>query len=127
MTHRSDDTIVACATAPGRGAIAIVRLSGGDGLAIARRGTTSVPTTARSAGLTALHSPDHPDQLIDHGLVTWFEGPHSYTGEDVVEFAVHGGALVSTLVVEACVSAGARAALAGGVTGGGALDGKPGV
>ncbi len=124
MPLRADDTIVACATAPGRGAIAIVRLSGGDALAIARRVTTSVPATARSATLAALHAPDQPDQLIDHGLVTWFEGPHSYTGEDVVEFAVHGGALVSTLVVEACVAAGARPALAGEFTERAVLNGK---
>lgn len=124
MPLRSDDTIVACATAPGRGAIAIVRLSGGDALAIARRMTTSVPAAARSATLTMLHAPDQPDQLVDHGLVTWFEAPHSYTGEDVVEFAVHGGALVTTLVMEACVAAGARPALAGEFTERAVLNGK---
>ncbi|MBA4071861.1 MAG: tRNA uridine-5-carboxymethylaminomethyl(34) synthesis GTPase MnmE [Gemmatimonas sp.] len=124
MPVRADDTIVACATAPGRGAIAIVRLSGGNAMAIARRVATGIPAIARLAGLTALHSPDQPDQPIDHGLVTWFEGPHSYTGEDVVEFAVHGGALVSTLVVEACVTAGARPALAGEFTERAVLNGK---
>ncbi len=124
MPLRSDETIVACATAPGRGAIAIVRLSGGDALAIARRVTAPVPTTARAAVLAAIHSPDQPDQLIDHGLMTWFQGPHSYTGEDVVELAVHGGALVSTLVVEACVTAGARPALAGEFTERAVLNGK---
>lgn len=124
MPLRADDTIVACATAPGRGAIALVRLSGGEALAIARRMTTSVPAAARSATLATLHAPDHPDQLIDHGLVTWFEGPHSYTGEDVVELAIHGGALVSTLVVAACVTAGARPALAGEFTERAVLNGK---
>src|SRR5512133_2247354 len=124
MPLRADDTIVACATAPGRGAIAIVRLSGGGALAIARRVATRISATARSAELAALHAPDQPDQLIDHGLVTWFEGPHSYTGEDVVEFAVHGGALVSTLVVEACVTAGARPAIAGEYTERAVLNGK---
>lgn len=124
MPARADDTIVACATAPGRAAIAIVRLSGGDALAIARRVTASVPKSARAAVLASIHSPDQPDQLIDHGLVTWFEGPHSYTGEDVVELAVHGGALVSTLVVEACVTAGARPALAGEFTERAVLNGK---
>jgi tRNA modification GTPase len=79
---------------------------------------------ARSAALVAIHSPDRPDELIDHGLVTWFEGPHSYTGEDVVEFAVHGGALVSTLVVEACVTAGARPAIAGEYTERAVVNGK---
>jgi len=124
MPLRSDDTIVACATAPGRGAIAIVRLSGSEALAIARRVTTSPPAAARAATLMALHTPDQPDQVIDHGLVTWFEAPHSYTGEDVVEFAVHGGALVTTLVMEACVAAGARPALAGEFTERAVLNGK---
>ncbi len=124
MPNRADDTIVACATAPGRGAIAIVRLSGRDARAIARRVTTSIPATARTTELAAIHAPGASDQLIDHGLVTWFEGPHSYTGEDVVEFAVHGGALVSTLVVEACVTAGARPALAGEFTERAVLNGK---
>lgn len=124
MPLRADDTIVACATAPGRGAIAIVRLSGGEALAVARRITTSIPVTARSATLAALHAPDQPDQLIDHGLVTWFEAPHSYTGEDVVEFAVHGGALATTLVMEACVAVGARPALAGEFTQRAVLNGK---
>ncbi len=116
MPVRGDDTIVACATAPGRGAIAIVRLSGRDALRIARRVSASIPAVARTTALATLHAPDAPAQLIDHALVTWFQGPHSYTGEDVVEFAVHGGTLVSTLVVEACVTAGARPALAGEFT-----------
>ena len=126
MPNRADDTIVACATAPGRGAIAIVRLSGRDALAIAARIATPAPamTTARTATLAAIHAPGAADQLIDHGLVTWFAGPHSYTGEDVVEFAMHGGALVSTLVVEACVTAGARPALAGEFTERAVLNGK---
>lgn len=124
MPHRADDTIVACSTAPGRGAIAIVRLSGGEALAIARRLTTAVPAVARSAVLAAIHAADHQEQLIDHGLVMWFAGPQSYTGEDVVEFAVHGGTLVSTLVVEACVTAGARPALAGEFTERAVLSGK---
>jgi tRNA modification GTPase len=124
MHNRADDTIVACATAPGRGAIAIVRLSGSEALAIARRVTTPFPATERSAALAALHAPDHPDQLIDHGLVTRFAAPHSYTGEDVVEFAVHGGALVTTLVMEAFVAVGARPALAGEFTERAVLNGK---
>jgi tRNA modification GTPase len=124
MPLRADDTIVACATAAGRGAIAVVRLSGRDALAITRRVAVPVPMGARAVVLSSLHAPDTPAQLIDHGLVTWFQAPHSYTGEDVVEFAVHGGSLVSALVVEACVSAGARPALPGEFTERAVLHGK---
>jgi tRNA modification GTPase len=113
---RAADTIVACATAPGRGAIAVVRLSGREALGIARSIATPGPGDARTATLSAVHAPGTPNERIDHGLVTYFPAPHSYTGEDVVELAVHGGTLVSALVVEACVRAGARPALPGEFT-----------
>ncbi len=119
-----NDTIVAIATAPGRGAIAIVRLSGPRAAEITRRVCTPWPPEVRVATLATVHSPDEPEQVIDHGLVTHFPAPHSYTGEDVVEFAVHGGALVSTLVVAACVNAGARPALPGEFTERAVLHGK---
>jgi tRNA modification GTPase len=55
-------------------------------------------------------------QVIDDALVTWFPAPHSPTGEDVVEFSVHGGSYVSTTLMAALITAGARAALAGEFT-----------
>ena len=118
------DTIVAVATAPGRAAIAVVRLSGGDAVAIGRRLVTPFPERARAAVLAAIHGPGPGADVIDHGVVTWYAAPHSYTGEDVVELAVHGGALVSALVMEACVTAGARLALAGEFTERAVLHGK---
>ncbi len=118
------DTIVAVSTAPGRGAIAIVRLSGARAFAIARRVTTPFPERARLATLVTMHDADDPAQVIDHGLVTRFAAPHSYTGEDVVELAVHGGSVVSTLLVAACVTAGARPALPGEFTERAVLHGK---
>jgi len=119
-----DDTIVAPATAPGRGAIALVRLGGARAVEIARLVCAPMPTVARTAMLATLHEPGAMAHVIDHGLVTWFEAPHSYTGEDVVEFAVHGGVLVSALVVAACVTAGARPALPGEFTERAVLHGK---
>lgn len=119
-----DDTIVAPATAPGRGAIALVRLSGARAVAIARRVVSPWPPSPRLATLASIHSPDDPAGMIDRGLVTWFEAPQSYTGEDVVELAVHGGALVRALAVAACVEAGARPALAGEFTERAVLHGK---
>lgn len=119
-----DDTIVALSTAPGKGAIALVRLSGAQALAVARRVSTPVPATARRATLAAFHAADDVAQVIDRGVITWYAAPRSYTGEDVVELAVHGGPLVSTLLVAACVAAGARPALPGEFTERAVLHGK---
>ncbi|MBI2408818.1 MAG: 50S ribosome-binding GTPase [Gemmatimonadetes bacterium] len=123
MPH-ADDTIVATSTAPGRGAIAVVRLSGAQAVAVARRVASPFPDEARRAVLATIHSPDDAAAIIDHAVITWFAAPASYTGEDVVEFSVHGGVLVSTLVVEALVRAGARPALAGEFTERAVLHGK---
>jgi len=119
-----DDTIVAISTAPGRGAIAIVRLSGRDAFAMARAVSSPFPSAPRLVTRCHLHAPGDASAVIDDGLVTRFDAPASYTGEDVVEFAVHGGMLVSTLVTEALVRAGARPALAGEFTERAVLNGK---
>ena len=112
----ADDTIAAIATAPGRGAIAIVRMSGRQALDIASHVipgfATHAPRVARLASVR------HPTEgtLLDEALVTLFLHPHSYTGEDVVEISVHGGALVPALVLSALIAAGARQALPGEFT-----------
>jgi tRNA modification GTPase len=112
----SDDTIAAIATAPGRGAIALVRISGSHTQDIARRVIPDwgqiQPRTVRLAAI--VHPAD--GHVIDRGLVTLFEGPASYTGEDVVEVSVHGGAIVPVLVLDALIAAGARQALPGEFT-----------
>ena len=110
------DTIVATATAPGRGALAVIRLSGPDALAIARRCGTPWPDAPRQATRVRVHAADRPDSPLDDALVTWFAAPRSFTGEDVVEWTVHGGAYVPAAVVAALVAAGARPALAGEFT-----------
>ena len=101
----------------------MVRLSGPAAVAQARQLCTPFPAQARTATLTTIHHATD-DRVVDRALVTWFASPASYTGEDVVEFAVHGGTLVSTLVVEACVAAGARPALPGEFTERAVLNGK---
>lgn len=111
-----DDTIAAIATAPGRSAIAVVRMSGPNAFNVASR---AIPGFARlrprTVHLTAIiHPIEHT--VVDHGLVTLFAGPHSYTGEDVVEISVHGGATVPILVLDALTAAGARQALPGEFT-----------
>lgn len=115
------------ATAPGRGALAIVRLSGSEARAIAARvGVTGelTPRRATRVTLTAPVATATSDSErgaaalapIDDALVTWFPAPHSPTGEDVIEFSVHGGSYVSTALMAALTTAGARAALAGEFT-----------
>ena len=101
----------------------MVRLSGPAAVAQARQLCTPFPSAPRTTTLTTIHHATD-DRVVDRALVTWFAAPASYTGEDVVEFAVHGGTLVSTLVVEACVAAGARPALPGEFTERAVLNGK---
>lgn len=110
-----DDTIAAIATPPGRGAIAIVRVSGRDANLIAERITVGLDMDAlRTAQLASVRHPD--GTVLDQALITLYRAPHSYTGEDTLELSVHGGALVPTLVLNAAVAAGARQALPGEFT-----------
>ncbi len=101
------------ATAPGVGAVAIVRLSGGAALAIARR-LTGIDPVPRFAEICSFR--DAAGQQIDRGLLLYFPGPHSYTGEDVVELHVHGGPVVSDWLVRTLNDYGARAAEPGEFT-----------
>ena len=123
-----DDTIVAIATAPGRGAVALVRLSGARAIDIARAlgafgGTSGGDVLARRAQLITVRDPVSSD-TIDQALVTAFVAPQSYTGEDVVELATHGGLVSPQRVVAACVAAGARLALPGEFTRRAVLNGR---
>jgi tRNA modification GTPase len=113
---QGEDTIVAIATALGRGAIALIRMSGIAATQIAQRTIPGFDTDAvRVARLLPISHPTG-GAVIDHALVTLFRGPQSYTGEDVVEISVHGGAIVPALVVNALIVAGARQALPGEFT-----------
>ena len=101
------DPIFAPATAAGRAAVAVVRLSGpATGRAVtALAGATPRP---REAALRTLKAAD--GSAIDQALVLWFPGPRSYTGEDAAEFHVHGGAAVVSGVLEALAALGLRLA-----------------
>ncbi len=123
--YRSD-TIVACATPPGRGGVAIVRLSGDQALTIAE--TLFRPSRARRWSPRRLvhgvvRDPDR-GQAIDEGLLVWMPGPHSFTGEDVVELQVHGAPLVVERIVAAAIRLGARAADRGEFTRRAVLNGR---
>ncbi len=134
------DTIVALATASGRGAIALVRVSGADALRIVQRcveravgdsanrvedsaafsafgdrGFDASPLVPRRASLRRLRHPVSGEAL-DMALITWFPAPHSYTGDDVVEISTHGGHVVPQAVIGALLAAGAREALPGEFT-----------
>lgn len=121
MPH--DSTIVAVATPPGLGALAVVRVAGPEAFLVARRVAPDLDLEhAREAQLIGLMGPD--GNALDRALVTCFPAPHSFTGDDTVEFSVHGGALVPGLVVAAALAAGARLATAGEFTRRAVLNGK---
>jgi tRNA modification GTPase len=117
-----DETIVARATPDGRSALAVIRVSGARAMEIARAlGARECPP--RRALRVSLHHP-HTAVPLDDALMTVYVGPQSFTGEDVVEFSTHGGHVVPTLVLAACVAAGARLALPGEFTRRAVLNGK---
>lgn len=103
------DTIAAIATATGVGGVGIIRVSGNNALKICQHLTGKTPQ-ARCAVYTNFIE---NRQLIDEGLVLYFPNPHSFTGEDVVEFQVHGGPVILNMLLQAVLRSGARQALPG--------------
>lgn len=124
------DTIAAISTPMGKGGVAIIRVSGADAFAIADKIFTPKSSKAlgehppRTAVYGTIRSPETPTEIIDDGLCTRFPAPHSFTGEDTVEIACHGGVLVTQSVLTACLVAGARQALAGEFTRRAYMNGK---
>ena len=107
------DTIFALATAPGRSAVAIVRLTGPKvGAALSALGVG--PTRARLACLRSLY--DAGGELIDRAIVLRFAAPRTFTGEPMAELHVHGGEAVVDAITAALLRAGLRAAEAGEIT-----------
>jgi len=120
-TASAPDTIVAVATPPGRGAIGVLRLSGPRSAEIAQAMLGFVPK-ARVATLAAARNA--AGELIDEGLALFFPSPHSYTGENVLEFQGHGGAVVLQDLLAAFLDAGARLAEPGEFTRRAFLNGR---
>ena len=108
MLSRRALPIVAIATAPGRGAVGIVRASGPglQPLVQALCGRMLVPRSA-----TLLPFPAADGGVIDQGLALYFPGPHSYTGEDVLELQAHGGPVLLQMLLARCLQAGAQIGL----------------
>jgi tRNA modification GTPase len=114
----TDDTIVALATPPGSGAIAVIRLSGPAALGLADRVFRGKAPLAGSPGYRVHHGfiVDEWGEPVDEVLATVFRAPRSYTGEDLVEIGCHGGMMVSGRVLEVLAAAGARHASPGEFT-----------
>lgn len=117
----ASDTIAAIATAPGRGGIGVIRVSGPDLAKMAEviTGKQLQPRIATYATFTG-----QDGQPIDNGLVLFFKAPHSFTGEDVLELQGHGGPVVLQMLLRACLDAGARLAEPGEFTRRAFLNGK---
>lgn len=105
MLARASDPIVAIATASGRGAVGIVRVSGVR-LAPLIEALCARPLKPREA--TYLPFRDAAGEAVDHGLAIHFPAPHSFTGEDVLELQAHGGAVVLQLLLARCLEAAAE-------------------
>ena len=120
----SSDTIAAVATAPGRGGVAVVRVSGPDAWTVAQKvaGREIGPSDAGRFFFSEFRDPS--GAVVDSGLVLVFKAPASYTGENVIEFQGHGGSVVPRRVLEACFAAGARLARRGEFTERAFLNGK---
>ncbi len=106
------DTIAAISTAPGRGGIGIVRLSGPQSAEIAAQlvSLRQPLEHARARLADVLDAPEAGGGRIDEALVTWFAAPNSYTAEDVVEIAAHGSPVVLELLLRRALNLGARLA-----------------
>lgn len=120
----SRTTITAIASPVGAGAVSLVRISGPEAIAIADRATHGrasfwLPRTTHHCKLISARG-----ETIDDGLLTVFHGPHSFTGEDSVEFTGHGGILVTREVLERFIACGATHAAPGEFTQRAFLNGK---
>ena len=127
-SKNKSDTIAAIATAPGTGAIAVIRLSGPDSLPHAlalfdHQKKPLLPEQVKSHH-AYFGTLTYQDVLIDEVLITYFKGPHSYTGEDVVEISCHGSEYIQERIVHILLDEGVRQAQAGEFTLRAFLNGK---
>lgn len=119
-----DDTIVAIATAPGVGAIAVIRLSGAAAVSITDKLFPSKDLTAQPTHTLHFGGLHFQGRVIDEVVVSLYRAPRSYTGEEVVEISCHGSPYIQQQIVEACIASGARLAKPGEFTQRAFLNGK---
>jgi len=113
VTQQKPNTIAAVATAQGRGGVGVVRISGGDVAAVAQAILGKLPTPRHATLGDFL---DEKGEAIDQGIALYFPGPHSYTGEDVLELQGHGGTAILHLLLQRCLSLNVRLAEPGEFT-----------
>src|SRR5438270_2661871 len=118
----ADDTIVATATPNGRGALAVVRVSGARAHEIGRALLSRWPDRPRHAVLTEVRN--ESGALLDQVVAVRYDAPASFTGEHALELSTHGGLVVPTSVVTAFIEYGARLAEPGEFTRRAVLNGK---
>lgn len=111
------DTIVALSTAPGRSAIGVIRVSGPDSLTIGKSlvGKNDFHPDPGQIGLYSLKSSGN-SEILDRALLTYFQSPHSYTGEDVLEISCHGAPVILRQVIDTILTLGGRLAEPGEFT-----------
>jgi len=117
-----DSTIVALSTAPGVGAIAVIRLSGSRSLNIAQL-LIGVDGKIKPREVTRFNILSG-DDIIDDVLITYFKNPNSYTGEDLIEISCHGGPYIVNKIIELCLKGGAVLAKPGEFTKRAFINGK---
>src|SRR5205823_6110125 len=121
----SDDTIAAISTPTGEGAIALIRISGPDAVAVAERiFRGKEPPFHFAPNVQHFGEIVESGRLIDQVMISVHRAPASYTGDDLVEISCHGGMLITARVLEVCLAAGARAARPGEFTERAFLNGK---
>jgi tRNA modification GTPase len=118
MILQESTTIAAIATPPGYGGIGVIRLSGNDALPIARKLLARGAESHFAPNHSSFHHLIHPETslFIDQAIITYFQSPHSFTGEDVVEISCHGSPVVLAEVLRLMTSLGAELAQPGEFT-----------
>ncbi|MCC6288900.1 MAG: tRNA uridine-5-carboxymethylaminomethyl(34) synthesis GTPase MnmE [Chitinophagaceae bacterium] len=119
-----NDTIVAIATAPGIGAIAVIRLSGSNSITIANQLFTSKNLDEQSTHTLHVGLLKAGNEIIDEVVMALYRSPKSYTGEDIVEISCHGSPFIQQQIIDACIQKGARLAKPGEFTQRAFLNGK---
>ena len=121
-TLNLQNSIVAIATAQGVSSISIIRVSGEVALSIAHKISHLENIIPRHAHLTSLYNAK--DELIDHAIMIYFAAPHSFTGEEIVEFQCHGGMIVAQEILDSILAYGIRLAEPGEFSKRAFLNGK---
>jgi len=119
-----DDTIVALATAPGIAAIAVIRLSGNNAIAIANELFPSKNLVQQASHTLHVGLLKSSTEVLDEVVISLYKGPRSYTGEDVVEVSCHGSPFIQEKIIQAFIAQGARLAKPGEFTLRAFLNGK---